>query len=544
MGTGQNSHSHKRDDNAWAEFAASHGPGTVVRGMVSQVDSHGVIVRIAPDVVGSAPLEEIAPYAVDDPQDALWPEDIVEAIVTDIELPTKRIWLSIKQLVSQRAGKVGSAVSPIERERFWETASFSESLRLAACPDVSEWPFGRILEQAHRQGAPAEKLNGSLQAVLQETGSVAAAVFRLDLVTEAVTTVTKVGISSSESSDLCRDLRFSPLEEIWQGQTVFENMVQQQDQVKFHKLLHLLDFDALMGIPVVTEGRTSHALVLFARGVEYQQQDLLAAIVASMVIGSILEKAHIEQHQWSVDRFATLGRFSAAVFHEIHNHLAQADFSLENLRHDIRRSTGSAEASTTNQATLNERVGRAAESIRAVRELMSQSMDAFRQDEARPIELGRVLEIVARMLQPLAHRQRVRLHLELGASIPRLYGVRRRLEQACLNMAVYAIEQATYSHRGMVAITTSSCDGRPCPIEVRFEDSGPGIHRKAWDRIFDLGYGTRSDDLGIGLYAARSIVESLGGCLFVEDSIMFLGTTFLMQLPAMTDSLQGERDAW
>ena len=131
-------------DSAWDEFVATHRPGTVVRGMVNQINSHSVTVEIAPEIMGVLPLEEIAPLAVETLIDILWPGDIVEAIVTDLDLSAKRIQLSTKQLISQRVGEIGSAASHSERERFFEMMNLSNSLDSAIYPDTSEWPFGRI----------------------------------------------------------------------------------------------------------------------------------------------------------------------------------------------------------------------------------------------------------------------------------------------------------------------------------------------------------------------------------------------------------------
>jgi len=42
------------------------------------------------------------------------------------------------------------------------------------------------------------------------------------------------------------------------------------------------------------------------------------------------------------------------------------------------------------------------------------------------------------------------------------------------------------------------------------QDSGPGIDTANLERIFDAFYTTKSDGLGIGLWACRTIVETHG----------------------------------
>ena len=73
-------------------------------------------------------------------------------------------------------------------------------------------------------------------------------------------------------------------------------------------------------------------------------------------------------------------------------------------------------------------------------------------------------------------------------------------------------------------------NGKPC-LFVRVADNGPGIHCQLWEKIFELGYTTRQSGSGLGLYIARSLVETLGGKIFVEESIIRTGTVFKIEFP-------------
>jgi signal transduction histidine kinase len=92
------------------------------------------------------------------------------------------------------------------------------------------------------------------------------------------------------------------------------------------------------------------------------------------------------------------------------------------------------------------------------------------------------------------------------------------------------------SRDGIVRVLTSfePYDGSH-PIKIRFSDSGPGIHKRLHDKIFDLGFSTRPSGTGLGLYMARSLVRSMGGTISIEESFVPLGTTFLVELPARPD---------
>ncbi len=47
-----------------------------------------------------------------------------------------------------------------------------------------------------------------------------------------------------------------------------------------------------------------------------------------------------------------------------------------------------------------------------------------------------------------------------------------------------------------------------------------------------MGMTTREDGSGLGLYIARALVEDMNGRIYVEESRMLLGTTFVVELPA------------
>jgi signal transduction histidine kinase len=79
-------------------------------------------------------------------------------------------------------------------------------------------------------------------------------------------------------------------------------------------------------------------------------------------------------------------------------------------------------------------------------------------------------------------------------------------------------------------ISTSYQPDRKRPLLVRFTDTGPGIHKQLWEKIFELGFSTRGGS-GLGLFIARSFIEMFDGRIKVEESAVPLGTTFLVKLP-------------
>jgi len=85
----------------------------------------------------------------------------------------------------------------------------------------------------------------------------------------------------------------------------------------------------------------------------------------------------------------------------------------------------------------------------------------------------------------------------------------------------------------MVEISFSTKDKEGTEwAQVRVSDNGPGIHISDIEKIFTAGYSTRKSGLGLGLALSRGIMQSVGGKLVVEKTVMFEGVTMLMEFPA------------
>jgi len=70
-------------------------------------------------------------------------------------------------------------------------------------------------------------------------------------------------------------------------------------------------------------------------------------------------------------------------------------------------------------------------------------------------------------------------------------------------------------------------------IQILVSDTGPGIHKCDWERIFEPGVSSKPEGTGMGLYICKDTVENLGGTIRVAQSILFVGTTFEVLLPKL-----------
>jgi signal transduction histidine kinase len=71
-------------------------------------------------------------------------------------------------------------------------------------------------------------------------------------------------------------------------------------------------------------------------------------------------------------------------------------------------------------------------------------------------------------------------------------------------------------------------------IVLEIRDTGPGIPKNLWGKIFDPLFTTRQIGTGLGLTSCKRIVEAHEGMITLESKIG-VGTSFFIKLPKKTE---------
>jgi signal transduction histidine kinase len=145
-----------------------------------------------------------------------------------------------------------------------------------------------------------------------------------------------------------------------------------------------------------------------------------------------------------------------------------------------------------------------------------------------PLELARSAQ---GSLAPLAREQGSVIEIKGGDVLAPVYGDRRRLEQALVNLISNAVRHAPPGGRVLVRITSS-------PAETRWSvrDEGPGIPHEERPRLFERFFVGRSDrhgtreGVGLGLPTALAIAQAHGGTVEVISE-PGQGSTFTLVVP-------------
>jgi signal transduction histidine kinase len=73
-------------------------------------------------------------------------------------------------------------------------------------------------------------------------------------------------------------------------------------------------------------------------------------------------------------------------------------------------------------------------------------------------------------------------------------------------------------------------------IVVSVTDTGTGINKDVFARLFSKFVTKSSQGTGLGLYISKSIVEAHGGRIWAENNADGRGATFMFTLPVVSET--------
>src|SRR5271165_656488 len=240
-----------------------------------------------------------------------------------------------------------------------------------------------------------------------------------------------------------------------------------------------------------------------------------------------LEQAQAEARR--SERLAALGQLSAGLAHEIRNPLGVIKGSAEMLTQKLGESnplaTELAGYISTETNRLSALVTRFLDFARPLHaDLTPQSITAV---------LDRALNDVAQFWRGAP----VRVEKEYDPGLPLVPLDESLSEQAFVNIVQNAYDAMGASGGVLrVKVTTSSAGGSE-GVEVRIEDTGPGIPAELREQIFNPFVTTKKTGVGLGLSIVSTIMDGHHGLVRVEDAGAGQGTgaRFVLFFPAASE---------
>lgn len=328
-------------------------------------------------------------------------------------------------------------------------------------------------------------------------------------------------------------LRESPVNDvIVEGRPVFENRVTEKVLSRFDKLINLLSFESCIGVPVPVQGEVQHAVFFFHSDADaFSHYRLRDAQSGALLLSTILLEERIQEHLRSLSPMLLSGELAASFGHDVFNKITALELEGRNL-------TGNG---ITNDKTRPKKI------LDLVIDLKN-TVYAFQQmlhikEQIEIIDVNRVIDRANLLLRDLARKERTKIVLKLSSELPLVAGNSTFLQQVFLNIMLNAIQQmmqkaCKFKWEGQRTLEISSSLKNNL-LQIRFKDYGPGIHKEHFEKLFLPGFSTREGS-GLGLYIARSFLQTLGGALTVEETHVPLGTIFLVELPVMKPEAKHE----
>lgn len=344
--------------------------------------------------------------------------------------------------------------------------------------------------------------------------------------------------------DALVDLVYSPVRDVAEDQRMFKIEDAQHVDARIRYLKPFIAFRSGLGIPVPGDLPERYALFIFdPRPHAFTNVYEALAKATTIAISALLEHLQFQSHTTELQRLALLGQLSRALVHEVNNHLGPINFALNDFSDQFATIVDTINDPGVSIRSLKHEVDEAhimlpqlLTNLRRLTETARLFGQVTTQRHESLVSLDMIAAEVMGLVRDLADRANVTIHMPATPPLMPIRTQAAQVQQILLNIVLNAIQQIALAHPGEggqihIRIAEKYHNQNPF-LEISVEDDGPGIHRRLWDRIFDLGFTTRQEGgSGLGLYIARSLVEALGGRIHVASSFIAWGTTLTVEFP-------------
>jgi C4-dicarboxylate-specific signal transduction histidine kinase len=223
-----------------------------------------------------------------------------------------------------------------------------------------------------------------------------------------------------------------------------------------------------------------------------------------------------------------MGEMAAGLAHEINQPLtAIATFSQAATRMLTRPEGIEREDLSEALDQITAQALRAGEVIRRLRAFVKN-----REVRYEMVDCNRLAEDSRLLLEADARSNKVRLRLEIAASLPPINADPVQLQQVLINLVRNAIDATVGSpdlHREVVVSAGLDDEGM---VEVAVVDHGHGLSAEAAERLFHPFFTTKPAGTGLGLVISNSIIRAHDGRLAYRNTPGG-GCTFFFTLPPL-----------
>jgi signal transduction histidine kinase len=241
-----------------------------------------------------------------------------------------------------------------------------------------------------------------------------------------------------------------------------------------------------------------------------------------------LEQAQAEARR--SERLAALGQMSAGLAHEIRNPLGVIKGSAEMLHQKLGESNPLA----------SELAGYISSETNRLSALVTRFLDFARplHAELAPQEITAVLERALNDVSLAEKNTLVRVERHYQDNLPLIPLDESLCEQAFVNLIQNAYDAMGTSGGTLRVTATKTNSGQRDGVEVRIDDTGPGIPAELREQIFNPFVTTKKTGVGLGLSIVSRIIDGHHGTIRIESGKNGTsGTGFVIFFPAKEEAV-------
>ncbi|MBB5747466.1 sensor histidine kinase [Brevundimonas variabilis] len=212
-------------------------------------------------------------------------------------------------------------------------------------------------------------------------------------------------------------------------------------------------------------------------------------------------------------RLNSLGEMAATLAHELNQPLSAATTYLHASQVDVARAGLMGESAGRTIELAKGQILRAGSIIRRMRELLAHQARSLGQER-----VGAMVADLAGVFSMIERAGGVQIQIQIDDVHDRVRADRIQFQQAMVNLVRNGVEALAGTADPQLRIVGRVLSDAEFQIVV--EDNGIGIAAEKIDTIFRPLMTTKAGGMGLGLSVTRTIVESHGGVLQVEKSVL------------------------
>ncbi|MBI5634706.1 MAG: response regulator [Nitrospirae bacterium] len=343
------------------------------------------------------------------------------------------------------------------------------------------------------------------------------------------------------NDNLLQSLIFSPVRDVAEDRkSIAIGEISFSERERFRYLLDLFPaMSCCIGVPIPAQTPLHYALFILDKNphqIKPEQSIYVEAI--ALALGALLEQESFQEKSFLIQRAALIGQLTRSFVHEINNIIAPLSSRLENFQtrlSQLDKGSPSPDLEEKKKSLVTNELFEFQSNIRKIINTTRMFGRIVAKEKLEVLRIDKVIEETLYLVRDAGNRSRVTILFKPPEKLLIIRNLGAALEQVLLNVLLNAIQQIAEIRPESggwikVQIEPPSVSGEMLRILV--EDNGPGIHVSLWEKIFDIGFTSRHDGSGIGLFISRSLIEKqMRGKIYVQESRVLGGTTFAMEIP-------------